>query len=190
MYPYLRYIAHSNALADPFDDRVVEAYWIGNAFLKQIRPADFYRHLLDEQKLKGKIGARAFAQITEKISRGALPHHSFHVFNVWKRTGHVSAAHTLESMDACRISWGTVRAIDGPILAAETEPLTIHGEKLALGNPAIKKIARALDIDFDIHIGDVISIHWDVPCEILNLSQVSALRSYTRLSISFANQSV
>ena len=30
LYPYLQHIAQANHIADPCDERVVEAYWIGN----------------------------------------------------------------------------------------------------------------------------------------------------------------
>ena len=35
--PYLQLIARANGIADPFDERVVEAYWIGNDLLEASR---------------------------------------------------------------------------------------------------------------------------------------------------------
>jgi len=35
-YPYLKLIAGSNNIADPFDARVVEAYWLGNELLDRV----------------------------------------------------------------------------------------------------------------------------------------------------------
>jgi len=34
--PYLQLIARANGLSDPFDARVVEAYWIGNELLEGV----------------------------------------------------------------------------------------------------------------------------------------------------------
>ena len=34
LHPYLTKIAHTNQIKDPFDSRVVEAYWIGNELLR------------------------------------------------------------------------------------------------------------------------------------------------------------
>jgi hypothetical protein len=34
--PYLRLIARTTGIGDPFDPRVVEAYWIGNDLLMQV----------------------------------------------------------------------------------------------------------------------------------------------------------
>src|SRR3989344_4408286 len=57
---YLRLIARSNNITDPFDDKVVEAYWIGNEFLDSIEKNALYRHLIDDHKLKNKISLKDF----------------------------------------------------------------------------------------------------------------------------------
>jgi hypothetical protein len=44
-YPYLLLIARANRLDDPFDPRVVEAYWIGNALLERVGAAPFFESL-------------------------------------------------------------------------------------------------------------------------------------------------
>ena len=36
LYPYLRLIAEANNIRNHFDDRVVEAYWIGNELLENV----------------------------------------------------------------------------------------------------------------------------------------------------------
>jgi len=191
MFPYLRYIARSNGIQDPFDTRVVEAYWIGNGLLSHIEKKAFWRHLMEEQALKAKIGATAMDRVGKKIVRGALPHHSFHVLNIWKRTGHNNVPHTLESMDACRVSPAIVREIDGPNLTVEIEPLLILDRKVILGDAIRKRISRNLDSEIDdIRIGDTISIHWDVPCEVLTPREVKNLRYYTAQSIALANQTL
>src|SRR5436190_5150473 len=45
--PYLRTIAARNGIADPFDDRVVEAYWLGNDLLGRVEAADLNRSLAE-----------------------------------------------------------------------------------------------------------------------------------------------
>ncbi len=37
-YPYLELIAQANAIADPLDRRVVEAYWLGSPLLESVTP--------------------------------------------------------------------------------------------------------------------------------------------------------
>ena len=43
--PYLRLIARCNGLADPFDPRVVEAYWLGNELLRGVEIRALYDSL-------------------------------------------------------------------------------------------------------------------------------------------------
>ena len=51
MYPYLKRISEANHIADPFDDEVVEAYWLGNRLLDTIEKKVFYNHLVDDHKI-------------------------------------------------------------------------------------------------------------------------------------------
>jgi len=45
--PYLRLIAECNAILDPFDARVVEAYWLGNNLLQGVEARALYNSLRD-----------------------------------------------------------------------------------------------------------------------------------------------
>lgn len=193
LYKYLSLIARANHIADPFDNKVVEAYWIGNEFLEAVEKTALYRHLIDDHKLKKKISLKSFEEVENKIRQGAVPHHSFHVLNVWRRTGHLDREHTLESMDECRISWGKVLKIDGPIITVETEPLILENSKLALGKPIMRKITRHLETDMDIDLlkpKDIVTIHWGVPCEVITPKQALVLKKYTLQNIEFANQTI
>lgn len=193
LFPYLKFIAGANGIRDPFNNKVVEAYWIGNELLETIEKKNFYRHLLEDHELKKKVGVKAFEEITDKIRDGAVPHHSFHVFNVWKRTGNLERTHTLESMGSCRISWGKVEKIDGPSIFVSSEPLVYENGKIFLGNPTTKKITRNLGSDFDIEqlkIGDIITTHWGVPCEIITPNQALMLKKYTNKHLKLANTTI
>ncbi|MDO8504356.1 MAG: DUF6390 family protein [Candidatus Liptonbacteria bacterium] len=193
MYPYLAHIAEANHIADPFDDRVVEAYWIGNNLLESIPVKKFHRHLAEGLKLKKKIGTKSFAVVEKKLEEGALPHHSFHVLDIWKRTGHLDREHTLESMDECRISWGKILEVSGPSITVLTKPLRYENGKLSLGSEVQKKITRRLEATYDIEQlrpGNLVSIHWSVPCEIITPGQAAMLEKYTRLHLALANKTI
>jgi hypothetical protein len=190
MYPYLCTIAYANNIRDPFDDRVVEAYWLGNILLDNVGKSQLHRHLTENLALKKKLKYKSLQILETKIDIGALPHHSFHVFNIWKRTGHAEEYHTLESMDACRVSWGIIKKVDGPWLSVERSPLLLGGHTLSLGNPTLKRITRSLSADMDIDqasVGDIITMHWGVPAEIISRAQAMRLRAYTLKSIALAN---
>ncbi len=193
MYPYLKKIAEANRIENPFDVRVVEAYWIGSDLLENVEKKDFYEHLVDDHKIDKRIGKKSFALVADKIGKGAVPHHSFHVLDIWKRTGHVAKPHTIESMASCIVSWGVVKKTDGMFLEVETEPLVYEVGKLALGAPMIQKIARGLGAPIDIDeakTGDIITIHWGVPCEVITKKQAAMLRKYTLRHIALANETI
>lgn len=191
LYPYLCFIAAANNVKDPFNSRVVEAYWIGNELLENAAKKKFYRHLLEEQKIKKLIGREPFEIVIDKIISGAIPHHSFHVLNIWRRTGNLDIAHNLESMDKCRVSWGKVTGVDGPFIMVNTQSLEYENEKIKLGETLTKKVIRNLESYGDIadvKKDDIISIHWDIPCEVITQKQAANLKKYTALSISLANK--
>lgn len=189
MYPYLVHIAHANRIKNPLDDRVVEAYWIGNALLDRVDKQLFYEHLVDGLGLKKKLG-KSFAIVEDKIGLGAVPHHSFHVLDIWRRTGNLDCAHTLESMDDCRISWGIVEDIAGPFISVSRVPLLYENKKLLFGLAVPMRYARRLESDYEIEqlkLGDIVSIHWGIICERITPKQASALKKYTLRHIALAN---
>ncbi|MBI2624349.1 hypothetical protein HYW67_02540 [Candidatus Parcubacteria bacterium] len=193
MYPYLRLIADSNRIRDAFDERVVEAYWLGNELLENVEKQQLWRHLIEKQEVKKRIGPKEFATVEDKIRQAAVPHHSFHVLDIWKRTGHLEREHALESLDSCRISWGTVRASDGPKIIVETAPLRHLEGKLQLGEPIQKAFTRPLEAETDIEqlkVDDIVSMHWGVLCEVITPRQAATLKRYTLKHLALANQTI
>lgn len=191
LFPYLQEIARANNIRDPFDERVVLAYWIGNELLDNIPVKNLHRHLIDNLQIKKRVGLKSFGQIEEGLRSGALMHHSYHVFNIWKRTGNLDIAHTLASMDQCRISAGRVLEVDGPIIRVMRKPLVIRNDKLCFGEEVETKIMRRLEdssiIDGAVS-GDFISIHWGIPCTFLKQQEVINLEKYTTQSMEIANK--
>lgn len=193
LYPYLQHIAQANQVRDPFDTQVVEAYWIGNELLERIPVKTFYRHLTEGLGLQRRYSKRELGQLTAKLPQGARMHHSFHVFNAYKRTGHNDKLHTLESMDACRVSWGQVAEINGPTITVNRRPLLLQGHQLALGDAAEYIAVRRLEDDSsldELKQGDWLTLHWGVPCEVVNERQVKWLEHYTKLHLALANQTL
>lgn len=193
LYPYLQTIAHANGIRDPFDERVVEAYWVGNELLETVPNQTFYRHLGETLELKRKMPQHSFSELAEKLPQGARMHHSFHVFNVYKRTGNMEVLHTLESMDACRVSWGKITAIEGPKVTLQRKPLKLVGHALVLGEPEPFTITRLLDTDDvldEARVGQWLTLHWYRPCEIVSNANVRHLEWYTKKHLALANQTL
>ena len=193
MYPYLQLIAGANGIADPFDVRVVEAYWLGNDLLTGITKQQLYLHLLDTLQLKKRLGVKHFEYVKTAIGNGAMPHHNFHVFDIWKRTGNAEREHTLDSLDSCRISWGKVIKAEGPALEIQNNPLTISHGQIKIDETQTTKIFRHLESSYDIEQlkpGQIVSIHWGVPCEIITENQAKVLDKLTLKHLAIANQSL
>lgn len=179
LYPYLSFIAKENQLQNPFCQAVVDAYWLGNNLLDGITLNNFYRHLTDTLQLKKKLSKRLFNLVFANFKKPATPHHNFHVFNIWQRTGNLAALHTIETMDKCRISWAKVKQVLPNGYEVNYQPLTVNSStnQLDLAVPAKKIVVKGF-VD-QAKIGDWISLHWDWPCEMLTNSQVFNLKQYT-----------
>jgi hypothetical protein len=193
LFPYLRQIASANGLSDPFDSEVVEAYWLGNELLENIEKNILYRFLVDDLKVKDKLKSKEFHWLEEKIKQGAVPHHSFHVFNIWGQEGHGDLLSELDRMDECRISSGIITAVNGPEIIVSREPLIYTAGKFTLGQAAPKALTRQLEAEYDIEQikpGETVSIHWSVPCEVITSGQAEILRKYTLKNIAFANLTI
>lgn len=190
LYPYLVLIASENKIPDPFDKQVVEAYWVGNTLLSRIPIRSFVRHLEEPITLAKKEKHIIRERIYDKIASGALPHHSFHVLNIYKRTGNMDIPHTLETMDACLINWGQIKKILPQTLIVETAPLIMNNNRLRFGPKKERTIISQGEKDVlfaKLKIGDFVSYHWGYFCQTLTPSQLRNLTYYTKLSLQFAN---
>ena len=193
-YPYLCLIARANRIADPFDPRVVDGYWIGNRLLENVRAADFYESLRD--RFRSKMLADQFRWMATKLEQGARPHHNFHVFEVYVRAGLMHddrAVAALAPMDSCRISWGRVSAVEAAELVVDRQALELRDGKLALSEPRPVRVTRQVDgrgfVDA-ARPGDAISIHWSWACDLLDTGALRRLQASTQRYLSLANQTI
>lgn len=190
-YPYLQLIAQANHIADPFDRRVVEAYWIGNACLERVGAPDFHDSL--HERFRNRMDARTFGWLETKLELGARPHHNFHVFDVYARAGLMndrSAPILLETMDSCRISWGRIAEVDGAELVVERPAMELCAGKLALTKPLPFRVTRQIDgrgFADSARNGDCVSIHWNWVCDVLDSSSLRRLVANTKRSLALAN---
>ena len=195
MYPYLRLIATANRIADPFDARVVEAYWLGNALLDAVGRERLYWHMKDDLGVAKRIGSEQFRRISEELAQGeTVPHHAFHVLQVWEKGIGLDGRHTRESITECIVNAGEVVTVSGPWLTVRTRPLLYDHEtgQWYFGEPIERKLTRQLgaadDLD-DVAVGARVSYHWGVPCEVITEKQARNLEAYTLRSVAAANGS-
>jgi hypothetical protein len=193
-YPYLQLIARANGLNDPFDRKVVEAYWIGNTLLERVSAAPFFESL--KARFRSRMEPRSFDWMTSVLPAGAKPHHNFHVFDVYRRAGLLRderAVVALERMDQCRISWGRVLFVEGAEVVVERSPLVLSNGKLALGAPAPVRVLRQVDgrgyLD-DFTPGETVSVHWNWACDRIDSSACGRLVRATRRAIAHTNRTI
>lgn len=187
--PYLQLIARANGIPDPFDERVVEAYWIGNELLERVEVRQLHDALAE--RFGKQLQGRARDWVLGKAPAGARPHHNFHVFDVHSRVGELE--NTLETMDQCRVSWGRVTRVDGHELVVERQPLILLDGKLALGSTAAIRATRQIEgrgFADAAAPGDWVSLHWNWVCEVLTPRQRASLERYTHNHIRLANQTI
>ncbi len=183
--PYLELIGENHGL-DPFDLRVVEAYWIGNELLDSFDRSDFAR-LLDRLVHRGLPRSLA-RRLTEHLPTHPIPHHAFHVgfVGVGNVTGHVAT--TLANIEACRPSWGEVRGLGDRSLTLSAPSLAWEAGRMRLGP------ARTVVLPYDAKViprvtrGDTVAFHWSTPALRLDPDEGAQLRRYTELSLAAASE--
>jgi len=188
-FPYLRTIAVANGIADPFDQRVVEAYWLGNELLGRVEAADLFRSL--EERFGRQLTGRLREEVLRKPPQGAKPHHLFHVLDVYRRLESDEVG--MSAMESCRVSWGQVRAVEGASLLVDRQPLVEREGKLVLGEPRAERVLRSLSgLGFaeEVAVGDWVSLHWGWTCEVLDQRRLSNLRHYSQHHLKLANQTI
>lgn len=193
-YPYLELIARANEIADPLDRRVVDAYWLGSPLLDAVTP-----NLLGESlrlRFRPRLGQHTWKWLESSAPSGAKPVHAFHVLDVFPKVGLMrgeQADKVLNVMDSCRIRWGRVQERDGDSLVVNTIPLEIMENKLAFGPARVERITAWRDgrgFVGDVRTDDVVSIHWDWACDVLDDGQMSRLIGWTQRQLDIANQTL
>lgn len=185
--PYLELIARANGIADPFDARVVEAYWIGNGLLEKVEVRQLYDDMV------ARFGSRLTGRMREivlgKAPAGARPHHTFHVLDIHSRVGEL--AHSMETLDGCRVSSARVVTAEGAELIVDRSPLELREGKLVVGAPRRERVLRQVEgqgFADTAAVGDLVSLHWGWVCEVLSEAQRASLERWTEHHLAIANQ--
>jgi hypothetical protein len=182
---YLRLISKRHSL-DPFSKEVVEAYWIGNRLLEGFKKGDFVK-IIDDMEKEG-LPDRFSKPLKEEVRDGFLPHHSFHVLfvGVGRTTGSVS--YNLSSINNCLILPAVIEGVEGDMFSVKKDEVVEKKGKLAY-----KKFSKSLEVKDGLGFlnkkkkGDVISLHWGMPCDNLGKREMENLRRCTKKNIEMMN---
>jgi hypothetical protein len=176
-WPYLESIAAAAGIPDPLDERVVEAYWIGSDVLEAVDPAECAAGL--RSAFSGQVTSRL------ATAQAAVAHHSFHVFAVYpwvSLLGRGDDAVALSILEQCRIRWGTVTEVRGDRAAVQSQPLTLVDGTLALGSArheSVRWSAQGRSLVSGLTVGNVVAMHWDWICDVLDARQLAALEHWS-----------
>lgn len=193
-YPYLQLIAGQNDIADPLDEHVVEAYWLGSDLTAAVRPRAMHRDLV--ARFRGRMPIGDWRWLEDALAGGSRPMHAFHVLEIFPRVGLLRGGRPdplVETMDACRIRWGRVVDIVGAQLLVSARRLELVDGRLALG-PHLTELANCWQgpgglLD-GVAPGDWVSLHWSWACDRLTRRQLSGLARWTDRALASANRSL
>ncbi|MGH9151415.1 MAG: DUF6390 family protein [Acidimicrobiales bacterium] len=187
--PYLRTIAAANGIGDPFDRRVVDAYWVGNELLDTVEASALSRTL--EERFGRQLTGRLRDEVLRKPPEGARPYHLFHVLDVYRRLE--AREISMAAMESCRISWGQVRSVEPAALVVDRRPLVERDGKLELGAAGAERVLRSLSgqgFTDEVSVGDWVSIHWGWACEVLDPARLAHLRRWSAHHLALANSTM
>jgi hypothetical protein len=182
LYSYLFLIARGNN-SNPFDEKVAEAYWIGNELLENVSRKSVQQLFLERFSGEDFWGKELAEELAGNLPAHFSCHHSFHVFFAHFFTGSVPVS--LETMDSCRIGTGKVLETRPHELLIEFEPLRFENKKLFLGKPEQKEIEKSFPDSLET--GDWVSFHWNTYCMKLSAHQRKNLGFFTEQNIAAVN---
>jgi len=181
-FPYYKLIAKSNGIKDPFNEKVVKAYWIGSSLLEKVKVDDLRQMIIKDFSGPGLLSKEIACKKAKEIPVNSKPHHSFHVLVI----GSVTREIVLKGkfLDLCRINWGKVRKLkvknEKLKIVVEYQPLT---KKFRLGKPIKKEIFWDKVLVPEIRVGDWVSFHWNLATEKLKKRDLKNLKKYTRMTL-------
>ncbi|MDO8339574.1 MAG: DUF6390 family protein [Candidatus Burarchaeum sp.] len=172
-HSYLKLIGDCNR-RDAFDEKVVEAMWLGNELLENVGKKDLQKMMLTRFVNAGMQKERA-KKLAENVPEGAVPHHSFHVLYVGSISGKIMP--TLLNAEKCLIRSGRVIAVQGS--HAELECWSLTGRRLEESLLSVNGIRpeRALEK------GEKVALHWGMACTKISEQQEKALITYTKRNL-------
>lgn len=181
-YYYYQLIARKNNIKNPFDKKVVEAYWIGNSLLEKVKTDDLRKMVVRNFVKPGLLSLKVARERAKLIPENSKPHHSFHVLTFGTITGRIDLD-SIGLKDICRVGWGKVVSLKDakpdPKVIVNYQPLT-GGKEIKLGKLIKKEVEWNKSIMPVIKIGDRVSFHWGMLVQILTERDATNLKKYTQ----------
>lgn len=184
-YPYLRFIAEQRGVGDPLAGDVVESYWLAHGSEASSDLLDFGNHL--RETFLPRMGGN-WMDFSGQLESMPHPTHAFHVLAVYPWLGKLREGMvepSLRILDRCRVRWGTVERVDGLEATVTSSPLLWSDGRLSLGGTRPEDVR--LYAGLGASVGDVVALHWDWACAVLDPGRLASLRDDTTRVLRAAN---
>lgn len=182
---YYRVIATANNIEDIFDEKAVEAYWIGNSLLEQVNIDELRlaieKDLTRDRWTKGKIEKELHLIAPNNVRA----HHSMSALYYIKKPNMTPAMKT--HFDECRVGWGEITSVHEEDVEVLHRPLVFDMQKkIDLAWPEKKFICKGFLRQ--PKIGQIASFHLNYGIQILSTEQEKNLSRVTGLNIAAFNE--
>ncbi|MFH0814929.1 MAG: DUF6390 family protein [Candidatus Falkowbacteria bacterium] len=180
---YYKLIAAANNIPDPFDERVVEAYWIGNDLLEKVKPDDIKKMILEKF-----VGAKMMTQEdaearVAKLAADIVAHHNFHVLALGAASA--EARQVAGLYELCSVNFGKVVGVEDNKVTIKYKPLVLEDSGFTVSNNEVaKQLTWDKNVAPEIKNGDSVCFHWNQVCQKLTEAQARNLAEYTRVALS------
>jgi len=181
-YQYYSLIAKKNDINDPFSEKVVEAYWIGNKLLDKVKASDIRKITREDFSKPGLLSKKEAEEKAKKIPKNSIAHHSFHVLVLGPIAGRIDLEN-IKLKDVCRVGWG--RVIKFKVQSSkfkvivEYQPLIKQNNKIILGDLVEKELNWDRDIVKEIKVGEYVAFHWGMVAQVLTEGEAENIKKYT-----------
>lgn len=181
--PFLYYqlIGMANNIADPFDERIIRAFWLGNDLLKPVTKKDIESFLSKRKDL----GVHSLPLIKIMDLIGGKPNHNFEI--LWllkdKKPNQILRAKFLEDIiNKCLVRAGEIIEIKRPGLVVKT--IAVNAEKKEI---VLKERTEKISFGFmgQLRKGDIISVHLGTAREIIERETSKNLLKITEEALTF-----
>jgi len=175
LHPYIKTLGEITGRSK-FSYKVIEAYWLGNDLLKQIRPKHYLTLLrnFSEQDVPGWL----IEELRNNPPARFIPHHLFQVLFVGVGRASHAVPFNLESINNCMIRWGKVVEKNEQALKLE-----LHSLKRGINKYVLTKLTASFSYNSEflpgLKTGDVVAVHWQQPVKILTNKEVKNLAYWT-----------
>jgi len=137
--PYLQTISEITG-HDPFSYEVIEAYWLGNDLLNQIKTQHY--DLLVKNLADNGVPDFLIEEIQNKKPKQFIPIHLFNILHVGVGKASGSVPFNLDSINNCMVRWGKVRSMKQVVSGKGSEQKYMNLRIKELKNSSTKQIIQ------------------------------------------------